>query len=354
MKELDQPHNDWLQSNVADSVKEAIGHFKLKPGNDENDPEQQAGMMFSKSFVPEHLAKCVRESLKEGINTQLQSTANKDSDKQNLRCVFAPLEMNLVCDAVVFSDRVKKNHSIEIPAAFFVDQRLCGPQPPIKVPVSVYMAALKSLGSTFAADETPGLLETQHAFVIPVRSFADERLLDVLLERGKLDRGLLAAIVSVDWTTPVYSSSRLSLMQYVPSKYKDAQDLRAKMLEAIKAQPENQLNLAASELLDNLTSEKCTPEFFKQRALDLIALCQKNASSQKHVESWLRLAAQRRTEIQAAQTSENPRGRILEGGLGPGGFRRIFPEYKSVEPKPHELVLDSRTAMAEVDPSSTH
>jgi hypothetical protein len=175
----------------------------------------------------------------------------------------------------------------------------------------------------------------------------------LLLEQGKLDRGILSAILSVDWTTPIYSSGRLGLMQYVPSKYTDAQDLRAKLLEAIRAQPENERIPAANELLDNLTSEKCTPDFFKQRALDLIALCQKNASSQKHVGSWLRLAAQRRAEIQAAQTSENPRGKILEGGLGPGGFRRIFPQYKNVEPKPHELVLNSRSATAEVDANSS-
>jgi hypothetical protein len=353
MKELDQPHNDWLQTNGADDIKKAIGHFKLKSGNDENDPEHQAAVMFSKSIAPEHLAKCVRESLKEGVKVQLQSSANKDSDKKKLRCVFAPLEMNLVSDAAVFSDRVRTNQNIEIPASFFVDQRICGPQPPIKVPSSVYVAALKALDSSFAEDETAGLLETQHSFLIPVRSFADERLIDLLLEQGKMDQGLLTAILNVDWTTPIYSNARLSLMQYVPDKYEDAVDLRAKLLVAVRSQPESERNSAANELLDNLTGNRCTPQFFKQRALDLLALCQKSASSQKHVESWLRLAAQRRTEIQAAQTSQNPRGRILEGGLGPGGFRRIFPQYKNVEPKPHELALDPRTATALADNSST-
>jgi hypothetical protein len=347
MKELALPHNDWFIPSQSEALQGIIGRFKLKEGTDLSDPRTAATVMFHRASEPEHLARCVRESLVEGVKLAVQPTPSNGDlyDKSILRAVFAPLEMNFLSDTRGFKERLADGECIEIPSQFFVDERITGRQPPILVPVSVYRSALDRLDSTFAADETPGLIETQHAFLVPTRSFADERVIDQLMAKRRIGRDLLAAILSVDWTTPLYSTERLELMQYVPDKFSGAEDLRHNIIENIRSVLPGKRSSAAKQLLSNLAREH-NVENIRGQAMRLLATCRSNASSEKHVVSWLELAAQRRIEIQDAQTSKNQRGTILEGGLGAGGFRRIFPQYRKISPKPHALMLDPSTGLA--------
>lgn len=305
-------------------------------------------------------AATVRASLAEAVRVQVKSERNKENDRQKLRCVLAPLEMNLEADTVEFDARLQSKEAIEIPAKFFLDERISGPQAPIKVPVDVYSAALKDLGSSFAADETRGLIETDHAFLVPVRSYADERTIDFLLEENRIDESTLFALLYLDSTTPMYSKTRLQLMKFIPNSYSSAPSLKEKLYaEAVEScnsadksnSTEEIPRTALTQLRDFWDLEKMSDnpkqakEHLQRKASKLLELCRSKAASVEHVKAWLQLAAQRRLEIQAAQTSQNPRGTILEGGLGPGGFRRIFPEYKNFKPEPNKFVLDQDTAL---------
>src|SRR5262249_22903940 len=59
----------------------------------------------------------------------------------------------------------------------------------------------------------------------------------------------------------------------------------------------------------------------RQAARDYLDICRKAPENRPSVVvDWLRVAAQRRKEIAAAEPSQNPRGTILEPG-----FRVIFP-----------------------------
>jgi hypothetical protein len=81
---------------------------------------------------------------------------------------------------------------------------------------------LQQVGSRFASDETPGLLESHHAFVVPARSYIDNRVIDALITQGVLDNELVADVLAIDFTTPVYSRARASLIAYAPEQARDA------------------------------------------------------------------------------------------------------------------------------------
>ena len=93
------------------------------------------------------------------------------------------------------------------------------------------------MGSRFAPNETPGLLESHHAFVVPTRSYIDNRIIDALIAQGLLDDELVADVLAIDFTTPVYSRTRASLIAYVPEQARDATDLRTQLVAALQQAP---------------------------------------------------------------------------------------------------------------------
>src|SRR4029077_20973842 len=72
MKELAPPHNDWFIPSQGEALQGIIGRFKLKHGTDLSDPGTAATVMFHRASEPEHLARCVRESLVEGVKLAVQ------------------------------------------------------------------------------------------------------------------------------------------------------------------------------------------------------------------------------------------------------------------------------------------
>lgn len=302
------PYNDWKPAGKALET----GQHKLSATLSTENPESAAAFMISKASPPAHLDKAVRQSLTAYVKRLAEVSAQ--SDRQWLRSLLAPLEINLVCDSKPLGHR----NFVEIPASFFLDPLLSGPQPPIRVPLKVYQQALARGGSSFAADETKGLVETQHPFLIPVRSLADELKIAHLVDSDKLDPALIKRFLSLDFTTPIFSPERLELMECVPLLWESSADLEAKVI----------LPRAVSQ----------------QRLVDYLAKLRGRANRVDTVVNWLKLAHQRRLEIQAAQISSNKRGSILEGGLGPGGFRRIFPSYSGFKVEPGQWMLDPVSA----------
>jgi hypothetical protein len=149
---------------------------------------------------------------------------------------------------------------------------------------------------------------------------------------------LVADVLAVDFTTPVFSTARASLIRYAPEKAKDADDLRQQLIAALqKAPPDDR---AARELLANLTDSARTAAAHQEAARAYLAACVKAAESREAVIDWLKVASQRRREIAEAETGRHPEGMITEPG-----FRVIFPVFKQ-QPKTGELRLDPTTGKA--------
>jgi hypothetical protein len=328
MKEIEAPYNDW---HTKDNPL-TLGDIQLDPGNDPTNPRHVAARLWRDAEDAANLSVQVKKGIDRLIEARRLRKFDDQSLRQQLRSLFTTMEMNLATDTVPFARRVKNNESIELPAAFFVDARLAGEAKPIAVDVKLYQKVLEKAGSRFAPRETPGLTESHFAFSVPVRSYIDNRMLDALVREKVLDEELIAAVLAVDITTPVFSARRASLLRYVPETAGSAADLREQLMTALDKAVGDP---AARELLALLKEGK--PRAAAQAYLET---CRGLAGNNDAVLDWWRIASQRRAELDAAETAQNPRGKITEPG-----FRILFP-LDTLRSRPGKLSLDPRTGRA--------
>jgi hypothetical protein len=203
--------------------------------------------------------------------------------------------------------------------------------------VELYDTALEKVGSQF----TDQFRETHHAFNVPARSYIDNQIIDSLTQRGLLDCELVADVLAVDFTVPVYSGQRLSLVNFLPETATTADELRQGLIEALSQAPGT--DAAAQELLANLKDPARTAAFHRQRAADFVALCRQEAKTLDVVVDWLRIASQRRAEVLVSETASSEQGNILEQG-----FREVFPS-DALNSQPGKLRLDLETARAKAN-----
>ena len=323
MKELEAPNNDWW----TEKHKLSLGAFTL---------DAETAPLFEHAADASHLSALVKKSADRLIAARA-GEAGAQTLPQQLRSLFSTMEMNLVSDSVPFTEREKRGDAVEIPAGFFVDARLATPDHPVAVSLAVYKDALVRVDSRFP-DNTSATREARHAFVVPARSFIDGRAIEALIKSGTLDEELVADVLAVDMTNPVYSRRRASLIRFVPTAAAGAADLRQKLTAALRAAPAG--DSAAQELLANLTDPSRTAAFHRKAAAAFLAACAKAGGTADTVEGWLRVAAQRREAIEKAETATSPQGVITERG-----FRVIFPVQRSRSPNP--LKLNPNTGRAE-------
>jgi hypothetical protein len=335
MKELQPPHNDWWTTQR----KLALGGFRLRPGPDPTSPTAAAARLFQEATDASNLSQQVKKGIDRLIGARAKQAGGGQSLKQQLRSLFTTMEMNLVTDGLPFKEREATGQPVEIPQDFFVDARLVGKGKPIPVELSLYRDALKKVGSRFAPGETPGLIEAFHAFVAPSRSHIDNQVIDSLIMQKLLDGELVADVLAVDFTTPVYSPIRGPLIRFVPDTAANVNELREKLIAALRAAPGD---AAAKQLLDNLTVPTRTAEFHRTEALAYLKVLSQARASPDAILDWMKVASQRRVEIAAAETSQDPLGKILERD---SDFRVIFPEDK-LGSQPGRFRLDPSTGRA--------
>lgn len=328
MKELTLPHNDWWLT----TDKLVLGDLHLTNKPQSKPTAQLAKHLFAQAQDASNLSTQVQKGMAQLLQARYRQ---KPTDlRRDLRSLFVPMEINLASDP----HPVPLNTpTIDIPAGFFVDPRLAGINTPVRISRAHYTAALHKLGFRFAPEETSGLHDSRHAFLVPLRSEIDNRIVGQLLHWGLLDEELIADILAVDLATPLYSPQRQSLLSHLPTQARDANDLRQQLVVSLKKATDP----ASLRLLQHL--EKMNQSVHRQQAQALLQTCQAVAENPNAVEEWLRLAAQRRQEVSVAPTSLNPRGTILEPG-----FRVIFPEPTQV-PKPAEWRLNPQTCRIEAN-----
>jgi hypothetical protein len=334
MKELEPPHTDWVTARN----KPYLGGLKLTPGKDPTNPKHLAASLFSHPTDAGNFSRLV----KKGIDRLLSERARRKGDgqtlKHQLRSLFTTMEMNLVTDSVPFRQREKASQEIEIPVDFFVDARLVRRPKGVPVALAIYQKALKKIGARFADKETPRLVESHHAFSVPARSYIDNRAIDALIKQGLLDEDLVTAVLAVDFTTPVYSRLRAGLLKYVPERARNAADLRAQLIVALRQAPRDP---AARGLLTNLTDPRHGAKAQRAKVQAYLQVCAKARTSFDAVLDWLHIAAQRRLEVAQAETATHPKGKITEPG-----FKLLFP-LDNLEPQVSRWVLNPRTGRRE-------
>jgi hypothetical protein len=346
MKEIEAPHNDWWKSKD----KLDLGDFQLESGNEPNNPAHVAARLFEEAEEAENLSRQVKAGIKRLLAGRTEGGGQ--SLKQQLRSLFATMEMNLVSDTEPLKKREHNNSSIELPLGFFVDARLVEEAPVIRVELARYKAALREVESEFAAGETPGLIESHHAFLVPARSFVDGQVVQSFVdsqpneEERKAAEELVADVLAVDFTTPVYSAARAGLIQFVPEKAGSASELRDALTARLRQAPQG--DTAAHELLMNLTDTARDATFHRRQAGEYLAACARAAGTDSALVGWLQLASQRRQAVRDAQPSWFERGFVLEDRPRSRAFRVLFPEYRKPDRRP--LRMNPTTGQAEAVP----
>jgi hypothetical protein len=331
MKELWEPHNDWYKVGAP----LPLGTLALEEGDDSANPRQAAAKLWKGAADAGNLSDLIVRGTAKLMEARVKQKDDKLTLRHQLRSLFATMEINLRSDTKPFSQRAKDGSPIALPYDFFVDATLAGKHDRIPVDFKVYQTVLNKVNARFAAKETPGLIESHHAFNVPVRSSIDEAVLTRLVVQGVLDPQLIASVLAIDFTTPIHSARRARLLRYVPEKAMDAADLRQQLkaaLQMAKQDPD------AQQLLAYLSEpQKYTVEYFQKMTADYLEVIRTGAKDVDTVYDWWRMASQRRAELKVAPTAPTPLHNITEPG-----FRVIFPE-DDLKSLPGKLWLDPKT-----------
>lgn len=297
MKELNAPHNDWW-------TKERQLDFGGREFS------ENAGSLMAKLVSPSRLA----DSVKIGLH-KLEGSAGFNAIKANrslrerLRPLFAPVELNLESDLRPSAD----GKDLGVPTSFFIDSRLLAEERRLLLSRQAYERGLHDLNMSFP--ET-NLRDGDHGWLTPVKAYSDQLAVESLISQGLIDQHFARAVLSIDFTNPLFSEKRRELLRLLPQTL------------SIDWQPKYIAELKASglphglELADLLTNGHPALHDVQSRIHGFVARCEEFLGSpDHHVENYIRLLGQRRQEVFDSEISKNPRGQILEPG-----FRVIFPE----------------------------
>ena len=294
-KELAAPHNDWFLT----ARNLPLGSLK---------PDASVRAILADLVDAGELSKLVTASARRLADSAgYRKVLAARSMQERLRPLFCSVEVNIESDSEPLDDR---KPALAIPSGFFVDHRLGTAN--ISVQRQHYDAARQSLRSRLP--ETPGRTDADHAWLTPVKAQSDIVAVDALTEQGIVNAEFVADVLAVDFTNPVFSKTRCSLLKLVPEG--QGSNFVARFQDALRGASVP----GATELLSNLTSAQRDAAFHRKQAVAFLDNCKRRASDSGAVLDWSRLLAQRRVEVGASESSQNPRGHILED---PG--RVVFP-----------------------------
>jgi hypothetical protein len=195
MKELDAPWMHWT------------GHFET-PGIDKVIDANKNDLGSKESGI--NMESLVNSGNAEWVKTRVTNALNpaRSDVKLLLRPLFCTVEHNL--DNGVDFDTSQFNG---IPADFLVDPAFKS-FGSIGIKADVYAAA-----RTAAGFNVPGLNQPDTIFQFPFveRSKADITYVNELKSRGVVDDELIQDVLAIDFTRPVFSDARCSLLEFAPT-----------------------------------------------------------------------------------------------------------------------------------------
>lgn len=321
MKEIYAPHNDWWEP----IRKLDFGGRKFN---------NSLFDMVEHLVPPDRLAESVVLGIKKLEGSKIVQDMHGLSLQEKLRPLFCPVEINFMSDMTPNEER---DYDIKIPVEFLINKKLTDNQiANIFIIRHTYENTLISTGSHFPGTSLP---DADHAWLAPVKAASDQLAIDHLINIGLIDEKFAYDVLSIDMTNPVFSDARCGLLKYIPNSW--SSDWKNKFIQQLKSSN----NIAALELLGQLTNVSHTPGYHQQNGVNFLKNCVEQLKSEENVKKLFLLLAQRRAEIKASEISKNRRGQILEPG-----FRVIFPEI-DLKPVPGKLML---TDTCEVKESPVH
>lgn len=290
MKELALPHNDWWSAKRPLPLGGRV-------------PEPRLAELMNSLQDAELLANHVKAGL-----AQLQAAspyARSEDLQARLRPLFCPQEVNFASDSQPLDDAAA---TVGLPSAVLVDPRLM-PDDALKMPKAVYLQALQSVGSRFPEIARA---DADHAWLAPVKSWADRQEVEGLLREGLIDQELVSDVLAIDFSRPVVSGQRCGLLSLLPKTAGPDWQQQFKLHLAQSPLP------AAKQLLRHLQQPDAAAH--QARAQSLLASCRQRLQTPAGARELLTWVGLQRQAVASSEISANPLGRILEPG-----FRVIFP-----------------------------
>lgn len=197
--------------------------------------------------------------------------------------------------------------TVDLPPTFFIDADglaivgLPGP-PSFAVSGEVYASSLEAFDFRLrdgAGFDTRG--DTHFAFVVPERAFEDGEAMRQAIERGLISKRLAAALLIVDFSNPVFSSRRASLLGHSPARatvtdggstFSD--EMAQGIQDAAQASPDGS---AEREFSDLWGAGEGWPAAFSSILASYYEALQQHLSSQDGFNDFTRLADSRRNRV---------------------------------------------------------
>jgi hypothetical protein len=286
MKELSAPHNDWWTKVRG-----------LPLGK--NKPSKELETYLSKFIDASDFAKNVRAGQMLFEKMILQ---NNLSNKEKLRPLFCTTEINLKSDLAPMSS---PRSIITVSSEVFVDPLLMTET--LIMDKNSYIQALQTLGVRFPETK---LMDSDHAFLAPVRSEVNINQVRLLINSGIIDEEFALDILSVDFERPLFSEDRCSLLDLVPDS--------GPIISQFKANLSNIQSAHAKQLFRNLEIEN--KAIHREKARAYLKNKQEEWTVHVNVLKELTILNKSRNSVFKDDISKNPKGQILEPG-----FRVVFP-----------------------------
>ncbi len=305
LKEFNPPFNDWWSINRP----LPIGTLRPVTARLESDLQKLGDVAIFQAAVQEGI-----ESLE--VSDGYQFVKQSLSLPEILRPLFCPVEINLESD--LFANELGSSQ-IRVPSTHFVDPRLA--KADVIMSRGLYVNALAQLSSKFP--EVENLVDADHAWLTPVKSFQDRNAIRNLIRLGVLNEEFVLDVLAVDFRNPVFSVFRCELLNALPPTFSSGW-----VNEFLVNLSQSGL-LLAPRLIENITNPARNADFHRKEALSFLNQCALQMQTEIGAFEQVLMLGQRRIELRRNQISMNPLGQILEPG-----FRVIFPRQNPVA---HEI-----------------
>jgi hypothetical protein len=283
---------------------------------------QQIGRKLS--LAPNELTKLTGDLL-EGLVESGNTTWNTSRiafQKQSgttadlLRPLFCTIDVNLAAGGVF------RQPPDQIPPTFLADGEFdTFSARPANIGPATYNQALKNAGQRVVNakgeqlfnEHHQALIDTAFPFQHPTRSFVDNNYLEQLQSQGLVTADFVQAVLGVDFTTPVFSTTRCDLLNFAPllkdgdpdpTKVLSAENITAGFMAALMAAGPAD-GTGASDFLKTLAGTNPSPQ---SRVTAYLNACARRARQDPagFMSDMMKLVSLRRNQFRALPLFEHP------------------------------------------------
>lgn len=291
MKELEFPHNDWWTTERP---------LNLGPNHASAEVQNWLQTVIDAAAFAKYVKAGIEKLETSPAYIQFRA---KMSLQEQLRPLFCENEMNLQSDTQSTNDL---HVPVEIPTNFIVSPLFSHESDAnINLPRGEYLQLLAKFRMKFPETK---LMDADHAWLTPVKSFSDLLAIQSLLDQNIVDEKFVADVLAVDFQKPLFSKKRCQLLKLLPDDAKGP--WRSAFIDNLK-----QSDLSGSkELLEYLQNPKYTMRWHRNTVQEYLL------SVQSRPATLFPKLLNIRKAVTSSEISKNPLGQILEPG-----FRVIFP-----------------------------